>query len=350
MAYATLNAIRGKVRRLTGRDTSQLPNTALPYSVNPNSVGLDDYINSFYLYDFPAQFRSLKLKDRYTFNTVQGINVYPFDSEGYTTVQAPALCAKRPIALFYDSWQFYGVNYNWQELNYFSVGNGTIGPYSGYTVGSPITLSVNNDPANLNYPASRVQNILINANVAYGNTLNVTDNGAGGLIGDCTAGTIDYQTGQISGLVFTQAVPQGEQIQIQYNPVQPQIPLAILFAQNQFTLLPVPDRGYTIELVAYRQPTQALMNTPNGLGTPELSEWWETIAVGAAKKIFEDSMDMDGMNSMEILLQKKYQLNYTRTYAEMGKNRVATIFADQLNQGQGTTNGFGTGFGANGGM
>ena len=358
MAIVNLGSIRAKIRRLTGSsDTLQLPDTAIVS--DPNSVGIDDYINSFYNYDFPAQFRSLKLKDKLTFNTVKGIDTYAFDSEKYTTIEMPCYCAKREIKLFQDPWSFYGVNFNWQFQNNFASGDGTIGPYSGSTSATPILRSINNDPSNIDgvpnvpgvsqgysgYPAGRVQNILITANIANGNTMNVTDDGAGNLIGDCTGGgTINYDTGAIAGLNFTQAIPSGTEIQIQYNPTVLSIPLSILFFQNQFTLRPVPDRGYTVELVAYRQPTQALNHTAAGAGTPELSEWWECIAMGAAKKIFEDRLDSDGVALMDKMLNEKYQLAYTRTYAQLGKQRVSTIFADQITQNYGSGGwGFGGG-------
>jgi len=426
MAIVNLAAIYAKIRRLTGSsDINQLPNTADP--TDPNSVGLADYINSFYLYDFPSQFRSLKLKDKLIFNTVRGIDTYPFDSEKFTTVEMPCYCAKREIALFQDPWSFYGVNFNWQFQNNFTSGDGTAGPYSGFTSAKPILRSVNNIPyfnqqingivvdspaigmttinfvsnsfsvgdpvtfsaiqgtvgailngftftitaktmnsititvvstgltylgggfttsANsaINFPASRVQNILITANVSNGNTLNVTDDGFGNLIGDALSGTVDYETGAITNLVFTENVPGGSDIQIQYNPTTLSIPLSILYFQNQFTLRPVPDRGYTIELIAYRQPTQALMAAPANTGSPELSEWWECIAVGAAKKIFEDRLDTDGVMMMDKMLNERYEVAYTRTYAQLGKQRINTIFADQnsYNRGMG---GFGSGAG-----
>lgn len=331
MAIATLQSILFKIRKLIG----------LTSPLQISDTDLKDYINSFYLYDLPAQFRSLKLKDVYTFDTIQGIETYAFDSERYTTVEMPCYCAKREIQLFQDPWSFYGVNYNWQYQTNFAFGDGTTGPYSGLTSATPIIRSSNNDPTNLNYPASRVQNILITANTAT-STLNVTDNGNGNLIGDCSAGTIDYQTGQISGLLFTASVPPGNPIQIQYNPVQLSIPLSILFFQNQFTLRPVPDRGYTIELVAYRKPTQALMATPANLGTPELNEWWELVAVGAAKKFFEDSLDFESTAVMDKMLRERYALAETRTYAQLGKQRVSTIFADQLQYNYGSGGLFGS--------
>jgi hypothetical protein len=426
MAIVQLSSIFAKIRRLTGSsDVLQLPDYANP--TDPNSVGLADYVNSFYLYDFPAEYRSLKLKDKLTFNTVYGVDTYPFDSEKYLTVEMPCYCAKREILLFNDPWSFYGVNYNWQYCTNFAYGNGTTGPYSGFTTATPIIRSVNNIPyynqqindiivdspsvgfttinfvtnefsasqlvtfsqvtgtvaailngftftitsvtANslvipaistgltytgggyatsassaINYPASRVQNILITTNISNGDTLNVTDDGFGNLIGDCFSGQINYATGQITNLSFSQAVPGSTPIQIQYNPVVPSIPLSILFFQNQFTLRPVPSGGFTIELIAHRQPTQALMSAPSETGVPELSEWWECIACGAAKKIFEDRMDTDGILLMDKMLQERYDVVYTRTYAQLGKQRIRTIFDNQNSQNYGSGPfGFGSG-------
>lgn len=193
---------------------------------------------------------------------------------------------------------------------------------------------------------SRVQNLLITANTASG-TLNVTDDGAqgatGNLIGDCLPGlgTINYQTGVISGLTFTSAVPSGNDIQAQYNPARPSIPLSILFYQNQFVLRPVPNQGYTITLTAYRLPSQALLGStdpddPRMSGRPELIEWWETLAFGAAKKVYEDRLDPDGVALMDKSLAEHYALNEARTYAQLGTQRIATLFSDQLSHNYGS--------------
>lgn len=348
MSIATLQDIIVKVRKLTGTGTSlQL--------TDPMII---DYINSFYLYDFPAAFRSLKLKDVYTFNTTQGVDVYPFDYNHWSTVQGPIYCMKRLIQLFTNQWNFFNQSYNWQFQDNFTQGNGTIGPYTGTLTAAPLIKSVNNNPIvstpstpTTPFPTgvpvvfpqaniSRVQNLLITANTSTG-SLHVTDDGAGNLIGDCLAGgTINYQSGLISNLNFTSVVPGGNNIQAQYNPFQATIPLALLFNQNQFTLRPVPDQAYTIEVTAYRLPSQALLgsedpNNPTLTGVPELLEWWETLAFGAAKKIFEDRLDDDGVALMEKGLADRYNANEARTYAQLGTQQINTIFTDQLQQNYG---------------
>ncbi len=340
----------------------------------------DSYIvkqmHSYYSYDLPSKFRSLKLKDIYTFTTNVGQDVYPFNSELYITVDQPCYCAKRELKLFTNPWNFYGVNYNWQQIDTnFAVGNGTAGPYSGFTIAKPMIASVNNDPGpqidrNLYFPQSRVQNILISANAAYRDTQNVTDDGNGNLIQifqttgvgqqqeygftyyrtyasvdpTIATATINYETGEISNLYFNESIPQGTPISIAYNPKKLSIPLSIMFYQNQFTLAPVPNAGYTIELTCYRQPIQALL-AMDQTGNPELSEWWEILSVGAAKKIFENRLDSDGVIFIDKMLKERYDIIETRTCAQLGQQQIQTIYTDQLTNNY-SLGGFGAGFGS----
>jgi hypothetical protein len=440
--FPTLADAITKCRKLTGSNNT--------FQITDQQIVT--YMNSFYTYDMPAKFRSLKLKDIYTFTTNAGQDVYPFNSELYITVDNPCYCAKREIKLYNDPWNFYGVNFNWQCHENFASGNGTAGAetgvitaitnatnalvtsanhglttgnsvlitgvggmtelngntynitvvdvndflinvnsttfgvytsggnwftsaYNGFTRGKPISPSVNNDPGpqsnpSLYFPQSRVQNILITANVPGPNgvfqTQNVTDDGQGNLIqifqtsnntnqefgwtyyrqyASATPlipgnATINYATGQISGLTFAEDIPPGVPIQIQYNARKPSIPLAIMFYQNQFTLSPMPNKGYTIELTAYRSPIKALL--AQGLaGNPELSEWWEILAVGAAKKIFEDRLDTDGVIYIDKMLKERYDIIETRTYASIGQQRIQTIYTDQLTYNYGSGGFFG---------
>ena len=367
--FPTLANAITKTRKLTGSSNS--------FQVTDSYIVLQ--MHSFYAYDLPAKFRSLKLKDVYTFTTNVGQDVYPFNSELYITVNQPCFCSKREIRLFHNPWSFYAANFNWQEFTNFASGDGTTGPYSGFTTAFPFIPSVNNDPGpqtnrNLFFPQSRVQNILITANVigtnGVGETQNVTDDGEGNLIQIFQTSnntnqeygwtyyrqyasstptvpgnaTINYQTGEITGLIFAEPIPDGTPIQIQYNPKQFSIPLAIMFYQNQFTLCPTPDKGYTVELTCYRQPIQALL-AADQTGNPELSEWWEILAVGAAKKIFEERLDSDGVIFIDKMLKERYDIIETRTYAQIGQERISTIYTDQLTENYGN-NGQMTSFGS----
>src|SRR5690348_11516343 len=66
MASSTLQAIRTKVRRLTRTPSlSQLSNAQL-----------DEYINTFILFDFPEHLRLFSLRSVLTFYTQPGVDVY----------------------------------------------------------------------------------------------------------------------------------------------------------------------------------------------------------------------------------------------------------------------------------
>lgn len=367
--FPTLANAVTKTRKLTGSSNS--------FQVTDSYIV--QQMHSFYSYDLPAKFRSLKLNDIYTFTTNIGQDTYPFNSELYITVNQPCYCSRRPIQFFTDPIGFYGINGTyWQQYTSFASGDGTTGPYEGFTTAAPLIASVNNDPGTQTNPSlyfgqSRVQNILITANVigpnGIGQTQNVTDDGQGNLIQIFQTSnstnkeygwtyyrqyasstptipgnsTINYQTGEIIGLTFAEAIPEGTPIQIQYNPKKQSIPIAIMIYQNQFTLSPVPDQGYTIELTCYRQPIQALLAS-DMTGNPELSEWWEILSVGAAKKIFEERLDSDGVMFIDKMLRERYDIIETRTYAQIGQQRISTIYTDQLNYNYssgGTMGGFG---------
>jgi hypothetical protein len=320
------------------------------------------YINSFYLYDLPNEFRNLKLQDVYTFNTIQNVDTYPFDFDHWETIEAPAYCGKILMVLFQDKMSFYNYYSKSQQLQNFAIGDGTAGAYSFTTQTTPILASVNNNPiadtavsSTQIFPAgyppafsepniSRIQNILISANTATG-SLSVTDDGAGNLIGDClVGGTIDYQTGNVANLNFTQAVPAGNNVTIQYlQSVQGQ-PFSILFYQNQFVLRPVPDQAYTIEISAYRRPSQALLGTtsatsPNLAGRPEQYDWWELIAFGVAKKLYQDRLDDVGVQQMQKYYDEKLSDCNTRTYAQLSKRQSNTMFRDETKNQIGQTYG-----------
>lgn len=326
-------------------------------SASGNSLQVTDekiikYINSYYLYDLPNEFRNLKLKDVYTFNTTQNVDTYPFDFDHWETVEAPAYCGKTPMSLYQDKTQFY--NYNWytQQLQNFAIGDGTAGVYTFTVQNAPILASVNNNPMTdtqlsstqvfpVGYPPtftestiSRIQNILISANTAT-STLHVTDDGAGNLIGDCLpGGTINYFKGVIAGLTFNQAVPAGNNVTMQYLQSVQGKPFVMLFFQDQFVVRPVPDQAYTIEVTAYRRPSQALLGTtsltaPNLNGRPEQYDWWELIVFGVAKKLYQDRLDDAGVQLMQKYYDEKLSEANTRSYAQLGSRKMATIFRDE---------------------
>ena len=328
----------------------------VPNSSNITDKKLIDLLNSFYLCDFPAQFRSLDLKDVFMFNTIKGIDTYAFDRDHYTTVQEPCYVEKQNVSLFNDRYSFYQYNtYNLgskQIKEEIAIGNGNTGPYTAILQKTPLLRSISNKPMVLtrkpstseqspsNYPPGftnanigRIQNFLITASNGINDTQNITDDGNGILISEAgtTVGSIDYESGYIS-ITFPNSVNSGESIYCLYNPITLSQPLALYFGRNYIITRPVPDRGYIVELTAYRTPSQALLGTEDDInfdGRPEELEWWECLAAGIAYKLYEERRDDVGMASMEATLNKKYDICETRTYAQLGKQRIATIFSGQ---------------------
>jgi len=345
MTIGILQDIIEKVRELAGLGNSN----------QSTDQKIIKYLNAFYLSDFSDDLRILKLKDVYTFNTIQGVDVYPFDFDHWSSVNDPAYINKAQVPLYQDKKSFFNYSLNDQMTESFATSDGTTGPYSGNSTSNPIRRSYYNNPQvdsqtipvtvfPNGYPPtftdpniSRIQNILISSNTATG-SLHVTDDGNGNLIGDCIAGgTIDYFTGAVANLTFTSAPTSGNSIYINYTSSQLARPNRILFYQNQFILDTMPDMAYTIEIEAMREPSQALMGTTSLTnfdlnGRPELFGWWELLAFGTAKKFYQDRLDMEGVQMMQMFLDEKLTEARTRTYSQLGSRQINTIFRNENNQ------------------
>lgn len=108
MPDSSLTAIRTKVRRLT-----RSPSTA-----QISDAQINEYVNTFVLYDFPEQIRLSALRTVLTFYTQPGVDVYETSSDPnnplynfknrYVAVHPPIYLAG--IQGFYTQWRdvFYG--------------------------------------------------------------------------------------------------------------------------------------------------------------------------------------------------------------------------------------------------
>jgi len=98
-----------------------------------------------------------------------------------------------------------------------------------------------------------------------------------------------------------------------------------LFYGNQITMRPVPDQSYRVNFEVYMRPTY-LMETNQ---FPQLNEWWQYIAYGAAKKVFEDKLDMDSVNLIMPEFKVQETLVLRRTLVQLNNQRAATIYTEQ---------------------
>jgi hypothetical protein len=120
--------------------------------------------------------------------------------------------------------------------------------------------------------------------------LRISDDGDGVLSGDGT-GTINYVTGAYN-FTFTSAPYTGQIVYAQVYSYTPTKPSTILFFDDSFWVRPVPDKCYPVEIEVYQRPTELI----DAADLPDLSQWWQYIALGTARKILIDRLDFDTAN------------------------------------------------------
>ena len=313
-----LDDIRTKVRRLTGR----------PSSAQITDAQIDEYVNTFYQYDLPEELRLFKLRSNFSFMTIPNVAEYDtstmlVDFDGgtetvdnvYYNFQPPVYIAGYQCFYSQSEEQFYRVYPRLSQIVTTITGDGTTGPY---------TFTAPNVPM--------LQNtVTIGAVDSSGDTIQIVDlptdrtTGTWQVINTTTAidGSLDYITGAGS-ITFNNAVPSGNEITLTYVPYQPNRPQALLYYADKFTLRPVPDNVYKVEIIAYTTPSQLLTSSPD----PELKQWWQYLAYGAAKKIFEDTMDTDSVQRIMPAYKEQEMLVLRRALVQNTTERTATIYTE----------------------
>lgn len=325
---ATLQQIKEKVRRLTRSPNIEL----LPENQ------LEDYINTFVLYDFPEQVRLFYFKTTLTFFTVPYVDTYSTDSvpglanfkNKYISIHPPVYVAGRQITLSQSREEFFATYPLNEYLTQIGAGDGVTTNYSG-------TLQVANGAPVLQ---NQVSFVSLTSNLSPLALFDVPQSGSntlGTLYTDDTpsvpAGVINYVTGAYS-FAFPTAPGAGAIIQAQVKPYQPSIPLAMLFYDTTFTFRPVPDLSYRVQMDAFIRPTELLEDAQE----PGLQEFWQYIAYGSAKKIFEDRMDLESVQQIMPEFKVQERLCLRRTIVQKTNQRTSTIY---------TTNGYGNGWSYN---
>ena len=145
---------------------------------------------------------------------------------------------------------------------------------------------------------------------------------------------INYVTGQYV-ITFAAAPAVGAVINSQTVQVQVSLPQAICYFDNTFIVRPVPDQPYEVNFEVFVRPTQLLYTD----SIPELQEWWQYIAYGTAKKVFEDRMDLESVQMILPEYMKQERLCLRRTIVQITNERSATIYTEQT-AGPGGNGGF----------
>lgn len=310
---ATLQDIIVKVRRLTRSP-----------SVNQISdAEIEDYVNTFVLYDFPEELRLFTLRQTLTWWCQPNIDTYVTDENGigelenfdqlYITTHPPMYVAGFKMLFSQEREEFF--NY-WPFTNSIR----TVGTGNGANTNFVGTLSA--------IPVLR-NNVTFASIDGAGNGLEVHDDGNGNLIGaniGVGVNAIDYVTGEFD---FNYNTPPGnnKNVTAETVPYVASRPTSILYYANKFTLRPVPDKPYPIIMEVYKRPTELI----DANQEPELQQWWQYIAYGAALKIFQDRSDLESATALMPEFKKQERLVLRRTSQQYANQRSDTIYVDSTN-------------------
>lgn len=315
---STLVNIRTKVRRLTGR--------ASPQQITDDEI--DEYVNAFYLYDMPETLRLFSEASKFQFMTTANVDQYDMETLTYNdgnstdpavdvfiTVSPPGYVAGYQTFWSQDRQQFFRTYPMLAQIQATTTGDGTTGPY---------TITFDNTPI----LQSQVTVGAIDSTGAASNCIDVPTNRTTGtwqLINTQTTvtGSVTYTTGAAT-VTFPNNIPSGNTITFTAVPYVAARPQAILFYDNIFTLRPVPDKSYLVEVNAYKRPTSLIADG----SIPQLQQWWEYLAVGASKKIFEDSQDPEGLAVLMPLFKEQETMVLRRTIVQITPQRSATIYSE----------------------
>jgi len=312
MADSTLDAIRTKVRRLTRS----------PSEAQITTDQIDEYVNTFVLYDFPEQLRLSSLKTTFTFYTEPYIDSYDSSNTAteldnfintYLTFHEPVYVDGKQVRFYQDRERFFGDYPKVSSRVTIATGDGATLNYTGTLSAVPILRN----------------EVLFSSRDSNNDSLELhdqpVDNSVGLLNGSGGTGAIDYVTGEYA-IDFTNAPAASVDIVAHTVPYVAAVPDAILFYDNTFTVRPIPQQAYKIEMDAYKRPTELLANNQS----PELEEWWQYISYGAAKKILEDRLDMETIQIIMPEFKTQERLILRRSIVQQADKRVATIYTDHL--------------------
>jgi hypothetical protein len=357
---STLQAIQTKVRRLTRS----------PSPAQLSDDDLNNYINTFVVYDFPEHLRMFNLRTTFTFICNPFQDEYNTDTasfagattnqlynfqNNYISIADPVYIAGYQSFYSQSREQFFGIYPKTNNISSIGVtGNGITQVFTG-TINSQQAIF---NPNTTNQAAVLVKGEVLFSSISAGTTgegLAMVDvplvdpaTGFQTVEGNLYApnnlpatpptltdfdpnNNINYFTGNFT-VTFPAPPAAGALINSQTVPQIVSLPQALLYYDNRFILRPVPDQPYRIQFEAYQRPTALLQTTQ----TPQLEEWWQFIAYGAARKIFQDRMDLESVQLIEPEFREQERLCLRRTIVQYTNERVATIYTEQTSFGPGS--------------
>lgn len=319
---SNLSSIRTKVRRIIAQNSS----------VQISDTEIDNYINTFYVYDLPMHLPLFNMKETYTFYTTPNVDTYEFPRNLFSFVNPPAYCAGYQMFYSQSREQFFRT---YPKFNFFD----SIGMGDGTTL--TFTLQATQTPflgAYVNENNEITSDFILSSTDTSGNAIQVIANGVYSapntmplinFVGSVAlpASTVNFVSGVIQ-VTFLTPPAVAQPIVAQYVPYVAARPLAMLFFQDQFFVRPVPDNVYQVQIDAWKLPIQFTGTNP--AAQPQLNEWWQLIAYGAADKFFADQADFENLQKFRFLMMEQLKLINRRTIKQQTNQRSSTIYSEQI--------------------
>ncbi len=288
-----LASIRTKVRNITG-------------SPSPDQISdsvLDDYINNYYVFTMPFELKEQITNQFLSFKTTPGVNVYSFPG-GYFTDQPGAYADGFPL-IFYQSPDIFYQDWPLQyAVNNIATGDGVTTNFTGGLQNPPVIIG----------------SLFITADDPTGTQQLLQDQGDGTLTGDGT-GTINYLTGAYD-ITFNSVPASTAYIYAKYQGYSANRPQGVLFFNNEFTFMPVPDQAYQIQMQGYIKPETLALDSD----VPLQEEWGPLIAYGASLEIFSDRGDESSYESYFPIFKRFENVALGRTIQQLSAEQSVPRF------------------------
>lgn len=316
---SALSMIRTKVRRLTRS----------PSSSQLTDDQIDEYVNTFVLYDFPE----FTIDNKLTFFLSPNVDVYGTNTDDedaplynfknvYLSVKKPCYVAGQEVTLSENRTEFYRQYPKYETSANIDTGDGITTSFSGTLAQTPVlartvTFSSIDDDGEAIVLKDVPQVDVVTGIITSTGDLVEPDS-------DVSVGTINYITGAYS-FTFPIAPGDDENVVAQSYVYQTGRPRSVLYENREFTFRPVPDKTYRVEIDAFKRPTEFLNTTD----MPDQAQWWQYIAYGAAKKIFEDRMDVESVEAIMPEFMRQRSLVLQKLVVQQSEERTATIYTNQ---------------------
>jgi hypothetical protein len=306
MAQWDLSEIRQKVRQVTGRFSPQ----------EITNEQLDEYINKYFQYTFPAELKLERFHTYYEFLTVANQQSYTLPT-GYVNFEPPATVDRLSVLWYQEPSSFY-------DNNPENIGRQNIGTGDGTTIAFNGTAG--------NFPLLPGQTVVTDGNEVFQDTSTAYTTANVALTGSLGgSGTLNMSTGVVN-VTFNTAPISGASVEYSYIQFQAGRPEAVLLYNNQFTFFPVPDTSYRFRTKAYANTlvTTALganaVQFVNATDRPLLDQWGPCIAYGTSRDIHADKGEMDAYGEVTALYKEQLAYVLKRTNQNLLNTRAQPFF------------------------